>query len=70
MDRLTLVFMRRNGNRLIREDTYESEAMGGIAKGLPESFVDADGSLVIGIIGKTRDNGNVCQLGLVTLDLD
>jgi hypothetical protein len=32
--------------------------------------VDADGSLVIGIIGKTRDNGNVCQLGLVTLALD
>jgi hypothetical protein len=62
--------MRRNGNRLIREDTYESEAMGGMAEGLSESFVDADGSLVIGIIGKTRDNGNVCQLGLVTLNLD
>jgi serine/threonine protein kinase len=65
MDRLSIVFMRRDGNRLDRDDAYESDAVGGM--GGSEAVLEADGSLVIGIVGKALDDGNVGQLGLVTL---
>jgi hypothetical protein len=63
MDGLAVTFMKLKGKFLEVSDSYESQWVGGPGGGEGRRL-GGDGSVMIGVFGKTTGDGAPCQLGL------
>ena len=52
-------------DHMVAKDTYVSESVGG--KGGNPSSVGSPGSLIVGVVGRVGNGGNVCSLGAVSV---
>lgn len=65
-DSLALTYMKLDGNTLDPNDKFETDRVGGHGGGGPIPLLSS-GAPIIGLVGKTKDDGQYMGVGLITL---